>query len=83
MKPKGSTLVTTPSPVYDSSLNALVAQLDRVLASEAKGRGFESRQAHHYFHHDKKEANATIIGGSIAWVFGFFRRVWLSETGDF
>jgi hypothetical protein len=28
--------------------NALVAQLDRVLASEAKGRGFESRRARHY-----------------------------------
>ena len=27
--------------------DALVAQLDRVLASEAKGRGFESRPAHH------------------------------------
>ena len=26
---------------------ALVAQLDRVLASEAKGRGFESRRARH------------------------------------
>ncbi len=26
---------------------ALVAQLDRVLPSEGRGRGFESRQAHH------------------------------------
>ena len=26
--------------------NALVAQLDRVLVSEAKGRGFDSRRAH-------------------------------------
>ncbi len=28
---------------------ALVAQLDRALASEAKGCGFESRRAHHLF----------------------------------
>ncbi len=28
---------------------ALVAQLDRVLASEAKGRGFDSRRARHFF----------------------------------
>ena len=27
--------------------NAPVAQLDRVLVSEAKGRGFDSRRAHH------------------------------------
>ena len=27
--------------------NALVAQLDRVLPSEGKGCGFDSRQAHH------------------------------------
>jgi hypothetical protein len=27
--------------------HALVAQLDRVLASEAKGRGFDSRRARH------------------------------------
>ena len=27
--------------------NALVAQLDRVLVSEAKGRGFDSRRARH------------------------------------
>ena len=29
----------------DQVVSALVAQLDRVLASEAKGRGFESRRA--------------------------------------
>jgi hypothetical protein len=29
-----------------SCFNALVAQLDRVLVSEAKGRGFDSRRAH-------------------------------------
>ena len=29
------------------SRNALVAQLDRVLVSEAKGRGFDSRRARH------------------------------------
>jgi hypothetical protein len=29
--------------IYD----ALVAQMDRVLASEAKGRGFDSRRARH------------------------------------
>jgi hypothetical protein len=28
---------------------ALVAQMDRVLASEAKGRGFDSRRARHQF----------------------------------
>ena len=30
---------------------ALVAQLDRVLASEAKGRGFDSRRARHIPRH--------------------------------
>lgn len=29
--------------------SALVAQLDRVLVSEAKGRGFDSRRARHNF----------------------------------
>jgi hypothetical protein len=29
--------------------DALVAQMDRVLASEAKGRGFDSRRARHFF----------------------------------
>ena len=29
--------------------HALVAQMDRVLASEAKGRGFDSRRARHQF----------------------------------
>ena len=29
---------------------ALVAQLDRVLASEAKGRGFDSRRARHFLY---------------------------------
>ena len=28
--------------------NALVAQMDRVLASEAKGRGFDSRRARQF-----------------------------------
>ena len=28
---------------------ALVAQLDRVQVSEAWGRGFDSRRAHHYY----------------------------------
>ncbi len=30
-------------------LFAPVAQLDRVLVSEAKGRGFDSRRAHHVY----------------------------------
>ena len=30
-------------------LYAPVAQLDRVLVSEAKGRGFDSRRAHHFY----------------------------------
>ena len=30
-----------------SDYKAPVAQLDRVLVSEAKGRGFDSRRAHH------------------------------------
>ena len=34
------------SPEY--AARALVAQLDRVLASEAKGRGFDSRRARHF-----------------------------------
>lgn len=29
------------------SMNAPVAQMDRVLVSEAKGRGFDSRRARH------------------------------------
>ena len=32
-----------------SPYHAPVAQLDRVSASEAEGRGFESRRAHHFF----------------------------------
>ena len=32
---------------YKKKHLALVAQLDRVLPSEGKGRGFESRQARH------------------------------------
>ena len=37
-------------PAIDHSIDrGRVAQLDRVLASEAKGRGFESRLAHHVF----------------------------------
>ncbi len=31
---------------YNAALQAPVAQLDRVLVSEAKGRGFDSRRAH-------------------------------------
>jgi hypothetical protein len=31
------------------ALFAPVAQLDRVLVSEAKGRGFDSRRAHQYY----------------------------------
>ena len=31
-----------------TSNDALVAQLDRVLPSEGRGRGFESRRARHY-----------------------------------
>ena len=30
------------------NISVLVAQLDRVSASEAEGRGFDSRQAHHF-----------------------------------
>ena len=34
---------------YYGTPYAPVAQLDRVLPSEGRGRGFESRQAHHLF----------------------------------
>ena len=34
--------------LYCAPLEALVAQLDRVLVSEAKGRGFDSRRAHQF-----------------------------------
>ena len=34
------------SDLMSYSLSGRVAQLDRALASEAKGRGFESRLAH-------------------------------------
>lgn len=33
--------------IKSSKTHAPVAQLDRVLVSEAKGRGFDSRRAHH------------------------------------
>jgi len=36
----GAGMLTIPAPV---------AQMDRVLASEAKGRAFESRRARHFF----------------------------------
>ena len=32
---------------HQKNISVLVAQLDRVSASEAEGRGFDSRQAHH------------------------------------
>ena len=32
---------------YDVARTASVAQLDRVLPSEGRGRGFESRRVHH------------------------------------
>ena len=32
---------------YNAALQAPVAQLDRVLVSEAKGRGFDSRRVRH------------------------------------
>ena len=32
---------------FNRKYDALVAQMDRVLASEAKGRGFDSRRARH------------------------------------
>ena len=35
--------------VHRAAIHAPVAQLDRVLPSEGRGRGFESRRAHHYF----------------------------------
>ena len=38
--------VQTPENLYDYAA-ALVAQLDRVLPSEGKGRGFESRLVRH------------------------------------
>ncbi len=36
-------------PLYAITLQALVAQMDRVLVSEAKGRGFDSRRAHQIY----------------------------------
>ena len=49
-------------------IDALVAQLDRVLASEAKGRGFESRRARQF----RKPA-----------VAGFFRYSFNRETPEY
>ena len=41
-------LQSRPGPFGpDRKDHALVAQMDRVLASEAKGRGFDSRRARH------------------------------------
>jgi hypothetical protein len=37
-----------------SENKAPVAQLDRVLVSEAKGRGFDSRRAHHIYNLQSK-----------------------------
>jgi hypothetical protein len=43
-------LQSRPCPAGPERKNqALVAQMDRVLASEAKGRGFDSRRARHFF----------------------------------
>ena len=36
-----------PLDAYDGARTAPVAQLDRVLPSEGRGRGFESRLVHH------------------------------------
>ena len=42
-------LQSRPCPAGPERKNqALVAQMDRVLASEAKGRGFDSRRARHF-----------------------------------
>lgn len=47
-KPRRDSLQSRRSPNRRfRNIQALVAQLDRVLASEAKGRGFDSRRAHH------------------------------------
>ncbi len=39
---------------YNTLWSVPVAQLDRALASGAKGRGFESRQARHFFFNDNQ-----------------------------
>ena len=47
--PRRYGLQSRPSPAGLPQKNyALVAQMDRVLASEAKGRGFDSRRARHF-----------------------------------
>ena len=57
--------------------NAPVAQLDRALASEAKGRAFESRRAHHitkafilFLHHRGKISIIRSLSQSIPFVNG-------------
>lgn len=41
--------IYSPKNIHtQKNISVLVAQLDRVSASEAEGRGFDSRQAHHF-----------------------------------
>ena len=44
LRPRGAGL-----RLHRAVIHAPVAQLDRVLPSEGRGRGFESRRAHHFF----------------------------------
>ena len=49
-------------PESNSFLHALVAQLDRVLASEAKGRGFDSRRARQFFNMSEVAVAVRLLG---------------------
>ena len=53
---------------YHGARIAPVAQLDRVLPSEGRGRGFESRLVHHIVETRKPQALGT---GAFLWVMGF------------
>ena len=50
-----------PLDAYDGARTAPVAQLDRVLPSEGRGRGFESRLVHHIQKGPKRKLGAFFV----------------------
>ena len=53
-----STMDAHPLDAYDGGRTAPVAQLDRVLPSEGRGHGFESRLVHHIQKGPKRKLGA-------------------------
>lgn len=58
-----STMDAHPLDAYDGARTAPVAQLDRVLPSEGRGRGFESRLVHHIQKGPKRKLGAFFAFG--------------------